>query len=86
MPALSHKKTAPKDGCELSYLFNIYKHKPCCLLIRFTNLVFLLIQRCSCANPESVGLSLQPVLRQPLAYRHVVELEECVCYADRYQY
>ena len=44
MPALfTHKKATPKDGWELSCLFNIYKPKQGWLLIKFTNLAFLLI-------------------------------------------
>ena len=43
-PPFAHKKAAPKDGYELSYLFNIYKPKPDCLLIKFTNPAFLLIR------------------------------------------
>ena len=45
MPTLfTHKKVAPKDGCELSYLFDIYKPKPGCPLIKFTNLAFPLFR------------------------------------------
>ena len=38
------QKNTPKDGWELSCLFNIYKPKQGWLLIKFTNLAFLLIR------------------------------------------